>query len=41
MLLAGCNAKDTGMNQLPEISANIKKQLAFTCAQEKRPHPVA
>jgi uncharacterized protein len=35
MLLAGCNAKDTGMNQLPEIPANIKKQLAFACAQEK------
>jgi uncharacterized protein len=35
MLLAGCNAKDTGMNQLPEISPNIKKQLAFTCAHEK------
>lgn len=23
------------MNELPEISANIKKQLAFTCTQEK------
>lgn len=34
-LLTGCNAKDTSMNQLPEISANIKKQLAFTCTQEK------
>jgi len=35
MLLAGCNAKETGMSELPEISANIKKQLAFTCALEK------
>jgi len=35
MLLAGCNAKDKGMSELPEISANIKKQLAFTCALEK------
>ena len=34
-LLTGCNAKDKGMNQLPEISASVKKQLAFTCAQEK------
>ena len=34
-LLAGCNAKDNSMNQLPDISANIKKQLAFTCTQEK------
>jgi uncharacterized protein len=35
MLLTGCNAKDKGMNELPEISASIKKQLAFTCAHEK------
>lgn len=34
-LLTGCNAKDSSMNQLSEISANIKKQLAFTCTQEK------
>jgi len=34
-LLTGCNAKENSMNQLPEISANIKKQLAFTCTQEK------
>lgn len=34
-LLTGCNAKDPSMNQLPEISADIKKQLAFTCTQEK------
>lgn len=35
MLLTGCNAQDKSMNQLPDISANIKKQLAFTCTQEK------
>lgn len=35
VVLGGCNAKDTSMNQLPDISANIKKQLAFTCTQEK------
>lgn len=34
-LLTGCNSKDNSMNQLPEISANIKKQLGFTCTQEK------
>lgn len=31
----GCSGKGTGMDKLPEISADIKKQLAFTCAQEK------
>lgn len=35
MLLAGCDAKDKSMDQLPEISANIKKQLVFTCMHEK------
>ena len=35
MLLMGCNAKDARMNELQEISASIKKQLAFTCAHEK------
>lgn len=35
MTFAGCTPKDRGMNDLPEISANIKKQLAFSCAQEK------
>jgi uncharacterized protein len=39
MLLAGCNAKGTGMSDLPEISANIKKQLAFTCTHEKERIP--
>jgi uncharacterized protein len=33
--LAGCGAKESDMNQLAEISANIKKQLAFSCAQEQ------
>jgi TPR repeat protein len=33
-LLAGCNAKEKGMSDLPEISANIKNQLAFTCTHE-------
>jgi uncharacterized protein len=32
--LAGCNAKDKGMNELTEISSNVKKQLAFTCVHE-------
>ena len=35
MLLTGCTAKDKSMDKLPEISASIKKQLAFTCTQEK------
>jgi uncharacterized protein len=35
MLLASCHAKDTGVRELPEISASIKRQLAFTCAHEK------
>lgn len=35
VLLAACNPKGTSMNELSDISANIKKQLAFTCAQEK------
>jgi hypothetical protein len=35
MLLIGYMTKDTSMNQLPEISANIKKQLTFTCTHEK------
>jgi uncharacterized protein len=33
--LAGCSAKDSGMNRLPEISADIKRQLAFSCTLEK------
>jgi uncharacterized protein len=35
VLSGGCAPKDTGMNQLPELSANVKKQLMFTCAVEK------
>ena len=34
-LSMGCSGKGTGMDKLPEISADIKKQLAFTCAHEK------
>ena len=34
-LSMGCSGKGTGMDKLPEISSDIKKQLAFTCAQEK------
>lgn len=33
-MLAGCDAKDKGMSDLPEVSANVKKQLAFTCTHE-------
>ena len=33
-LLNGGYAKDKGMSDLPEISANIKKQLAFQCTHE-------
>ena len=34
-LSMGCGGKGTGMDNLPEISSDIKKQLAFTCAHEK------
>ena len=34
-LATGCGDKGTGMDKLPDISSNIKKQLAFTCAHEK------
>ena len=34
-LSMGCSGKGTGMDNLPEISSDIKKQLAFTCAHEK------
>jgi TPR repeat protein len=34
-LLAGYSFWSTPMTEFPEISANIKKQLAFTCAHEK------
>ena len=33
-LLIGCTTKDKGMNELPEISADVKKQLAFSCTRE-------
>lgn len=34
MLAAACNSKDKAMNQLPEISSKVQKQLAFTCVHE-------
>lgn len=34
-LLAGYSFWNAPMTEFPEISANIKKQLAFTCAHEK------
>lgn len=34
-LLSGCNANETGISELPEISANIKKQLTFHARKTK------
>lgn len=34
-LSTSCGDKGTGMDKLPDISADIKKQLAFTCTHEK------
>lgn len=34
-LSMGCSGKGAGMDKLPDISSDINKQLAFTCAHEK------
>ena len=39
MLISGCNAKGTGMDELSGISSSVKKQLAFTCTHESERIP--